>query len=77
MYENTLHSARDGLFVSPAELARLLRVTTDCIYRLAAKRTLPVYRVLRRVLFRRDDVERWLAHHRTTPQDPELWQSEK
>lgn len=62
-----------AVFVSPRELACLLRVSIDCVYRLAAKRTLPSYRMLRRVLFRRSDVERWLAVHRTDPRDPELW----
>lgn len=61
-------------FVSPQELARLLHVTTDCIYRLVAKRVLPTYRVLRRILFRRRDVERWLAANEMAPRDPELWQ---
>ena len=60
-------------FVSPRELACLLRVSIDCIYRLAAKRTLPTYRLLHRTLFRRSDVERWFAAHRTDPRDPELW----
>lgn len=63
-----------GTFVSPGELASTLRVTIDCIYRLAAKRSLPTYRILRRVLFRKSDVERWLAAHRTDPRDPDLWQ---
>ncbi|MBI5515246.1 MAG: helix-turn-helix domain-containing protein [Deltaproteobacteria bacterium] len=63
----------DLAFVSPKELARHLRVSIDCIYRLVAKRALPAYRVLRRILFRRVDVERWLAAHRTDPRDPELW----
>lgn len=61
-------------FVSPRELARHLRVSIDCIYRLAARRVLPAYRVLRRILFRRDDVTRWLESHRTDPRDPTLWQ---
>lgn len=61
-------------FLSPQELAKVLHVTTDCIYRLVAKRILPVHRVLRRILFRRSDVERWLDAHRTDSRNPELWQ---
>ncbi len=64
----------DVAFISPQDLARLLRVTSDTIYRLVAKRALPSYRVLRRILLRRADVERWLAAHRTSPRDPSLWQ---
>lgn len=66
--------AGDVSFVSPAELARHLRVSIDCIYRLTARRVLPVYRVLRRILFRRRDVERWIEAHKTDPQTPDLWQ---
>lgn len=65
--------AGDTPFVSPRELAQHLRVTTDCIYRLVAKRALPVYRVLRRILFRRSDVEHWLGAHRTEPRDKDIW----
>ncbi|TAK32762.1 MAG: DNA-binding protein [Myxococcaceae bacterium] len=63
----------DATFVSPRELACLLRVSIDCIYRLVAKRTLPSYRLLHRILFRRGDVEQWLAAHRNDPRDPDLW----
>lgn len=74
MTETQSLPATEVFFVSPGELAALLRVSIDCIYRLAAKRILPAYRVLRRILFRRSDVERWLAAHRTDPRDPDLWQ---
>ncbi len=74
MTETISLPAGDVTFVSPAELARHLRVSIDCIYRLVAKRVLPAYRVLRRILFRRTDVERWLNAHKTEPRNPELWQ---
>lgn len=61
-------------FISPQDLARLLRVSIDCIYRLAARRVLPAYRVLRRILFRRSDIDRWLEAHKTDARNPELWQ---
>jgi len=67
-------TASDVEFVSPKELARQLRVSIDCVYRLAARRVLPAYRVLRRILFRRTDVSRWIESHRTDPRDPHLWQ---
>lgn len=73
MTETQSLPATEVLFVSPRELAAQLRVSIDCIYRLAAKRTLPAYRILRRILFRKNDVERWLAAHRTDPRDPEIW----
>ena len=73
MTETNSLPATEAAFVSPRELASLLRVSIDCVYRLAAKRILPAYRVLRRILFRRSDVERWLAAHRTDPRDPDLW----
>ena len=66
--------ASDIAFLSPKELARYLRVTTDCIYRLLAKRLFPVYRVLRRNYIRRSDIERWLDAHKTNPRNPKLWQ---
>ncbi len=73
MTETISLPAGDTPFVSPRELAHQLRVTTDCIYRLVAKRALPVYRVLRRILFRRSDVERWLDAHRTEGRDKGIW----
>jgi excisionase family DNA binding protein len=73
MTDNISLPASNLAFVSPLELARLLRVTTDSVYRLVARRSLPVYRVLRRILFRRTDVERWLEAHKTDPRDHDLW----
>lgn len=61
-------------FVSPRELSRMLGVTIDSVYRLVARRALPTYRVLRRILFRRSDVDHWLTVHRTNPRDLDLWQ---
>lgn len=72
MNETNSYPTGDPAFVSPRELARLLSVTTDSIYRLVARRTVPVYRVLRRILFRRSDIERWLDAHRTEPGNPRL-----
>lgn len=74
MHETTSLAATEASFVSPRELARTLGVTVDSVYRLVARRALPVYRVLRRIMFRKSEVERWLAAHRTNPRDPEIWQ---
>lgn len=74
MNENISLPASNLVFVSPKQLANLLHVTTDCIYRLVAKRSLPVYRVLRRVLFRRTEVEHWLKTHRTDSREPGIWE---
>ncbi len=63
----------EASFVSPREIAQTLGITIDSVYRLIARRALPVYRVLRRILLRREDVERWLATHRTDARDPDLW----
>lgn len=73
MIETISLPAGDVAFVSPAELARHLRVSIDCIYRLAAKRVIPAYRVLRRILFRRRDVERWIESNKTESRNPDLW----
>lgn len=74
MHETSTLSATEASFVSPRELAQMLGITIDSVYRLVARRALPVYRVLRRILFRRSEVERWLAAHRTDSRNPELWQ---
>lgn len=63
----------EATFVSPRELAQTLGISIDTVYRLIARRALPVYRVLRSILVRRDDVERWLASHRTDARNPDLW----
>ena len=62
-------------FVTVEDLARLFGVATVTIYRLVARRALPTYRLVRRILFRRSDIERWLDAQRTEPRDPRLCQS--
>lgn len=73
MHETSTLSATEATFVSPGELAHMLGISIDSVYRLVARRALPVYRVLRRVLFRRGEVERWLDSHRTDARHPDLW----
>ncbi len=60
-------------FLSVKEVARHLGVATVSVYRLAERRALPVYRVLRKLLFRRSDVLAWLESKRFAPRDPALW----
>lgn len=73
MTETSTLPQGEASFVSPRELARTLGVTIDSVYRLVARRVFPAYRILRRILLRREDIERWLATHRTDARDPELW----
>ena len=73
MTETSTLPTGDATFVSPRELAQTLGISIDTVYRLIARRALPVYRVLRSILVRRDDVERWLASHRTDARNPDLW----
>lgn len=74
MTETIALPATQGPFLSPRELARFLQVSVDSVYRLAATRALPAYRVLRRILFRQSDIERWLEAHRTEPRDSAVWE---
>jgi excisionase family DNA binding protein len=52
-------------FLSPKQVAAMLGVTSQTIYRLIHKRLLPVYRVTRRVRFKRSDVIAYLEKHKT------------
>lgn len=60
-------------FLSARDVARYLGVATVSVYRLAERRVLPVYRILRKLLFRKSDVLAWVEKSRTEPRDPELW----
>lgn len=73
MTETSTLPPGEASFVSPRELARTLGVTIDSVYRLVARRVFPAYRILRRILLRRQDVERWLATHRTDASNSDLW----
>ena len=46
------------------EVAAILRVGPASMYRLIAKRALPVYRACRKVLFKKKDVLDYLERHR-------------
>ncbi len=56
-------------FLNLKEVAGILRVAPISIYRLIAKRTIPVYRACRKVLFKKKDVLEYLAQHRSDPSD--------
>lgn len=56
-------------FLNLKEVAVILRVAPISVYRLIAKRTIPVYRACRKVLFKKKDVIAYLEHHRKEPLD--------
>ena len=56
-------------FLNLREVAAVLRVAPVSIYRLIAKRALPVYRTCRKVLFKKSDVLDYLEQHRKDPAD--------
>ncbi len=60
-------------FLSARDVAQYLGVATVSVYRLAERRVLPVYRVLRKLLFRRSDVLAWVETKRTESRDHTLW----
>jgi excisionase family DNA binding protein len=51
-------------FLTADELAALLRCQPEKVYRLAARRELPSYKVEGRRLFERGEILRWLASQR-------------
>lgn len=61
---------KPGEFLNIRELSDLLRATPITIYRLVRRRALPVYRVCKRILFRRIDVEAFMATQRIAPLTP-------
>ncbi|MFA5130386.1 MAG: helix-turn-helix domain-containing protein [Patescibacteria group bacterium] len=52
-------------FLNVKEVARVLRCAPISVYRLIAKRALPVYRACRKILFKRSDVLDYLEHSRS------------
>jgi len=56
--------------LSVKELAELLGLSPHTVYRLSARRLIPVQRIRRRVLFVPSRVEAWLAHQPGTPVNP-------
>ena len=53
------------LLLTPEEVATLLRTTRKAVYAMVARRQLPgVVRIGRRVLFKRDDLLRWIDQSR-------------
>ncbi len=70
-------SAPPGIMVEYldlGQLAALLHISKHSAYRLVTRRLLPVYRICRKFLFRRADIERLLETRRQAPRDPLLWQ---
>jgi excisionase family DNA binding protein len=56
-------------FLNVTEVSRVLRCAPISVYRLIARRALPVYRACRKILFKRADVLDYLERSRsdTTP----------
>ena len=52
-------------FLSAREVSLLLGIAIISVYRLVARRELPVHRFLRRLKFRRDEVLAWAEAHRS------------
>ena len=61
-------------FLSVRDVARYLGIATVSVYRLVERRAIPVYRVLRKLLFRRCDVSAWIETKRTEPRSTPLCQ---
>ncbi len=51
-------------FLNLKEVAEILRMAQISVYRLVAKRALPVYRACRKILFKRQDVLDYLERNR-------------
>ncbi|MBP6944612.1 helix-turn-helix domain-containing protein [Patescibacteria group bacterium] len=54
-------------FLNLKEVATILRVAPISVYRLIARRAIPVYRACRKILFKRTDVLEYLSQHRKDP----------
>jgi excisionase family DNA binding protein len=65
MTTTTFQIHPDMEFLNLNELARVLRVSAVSVYRLAQRRAIPVYRVSRKLLFRRRDVLEYLERRKT------------
>lgn len=72
---NTIPLAREpSEFLSARDVARYLGVATVSVYRLAERRIVPVYRILRKLMFRKSDLLAWVETKRTESRNPKLWQ---
>ncbi|MDB4930569.1 MAG: Helix-turn-helix domain [Myxococcaceae bacterium] len=69
----SLRAGDENEFLNLRELAALLRVAPVTIYRLVARRALPVYRAFRKILFRREDVRQYLAARKQDVTPRLLW----
>ena len=65
MLEMTRVMARGGSLLSTPEVASYLNVSRLTVYRLIERGLLPVYKVARRLRFRLNDVDAYLASART------------
>lgn len=54
-------TAHDRITLTAPEVAQLLGLHIDTVYDLARKKEIPCVRIRRRVFFRREAIERWMA----------------
>lgn len=73
MTHNPTLDGHSSEFLSTRDVSQLLGVALVSVYRLAERRALPVYRILRKILFRRRDVLDWVESKRSAPRDPSIW----
>lgn len=62
----------DAMFLSVREVSRFLGIAKVSVYRLAERRALPVYRILRKLVFRKEDVLSWVQSLRTAGRDEDV-----
>jgi excisionase family DNA binding protein len=51
-------------FLNLKEVAAILRIAPISVYRLIARKSLPVYRTCRKILFKKQDVLKYLERNR-------------
>lgn len=64
--------AFNHLFLTRAETASLLRISPLTVFRLVERRVLPVYRICRKLLFKREDVVAFAERNRHGARSPDV-----
>jgi len=55
---------KDDVYLTRAELMALLKIKPSTVQRLMKSRAFPFFKINRRVLFKRTDVDKWLMKRR-------------
>jgi len=55
---------KDDIYLTRAELMALLKIRPSTVSRLMKSRAFPFFRVGRRVLFKRSDIDKWMMTRR-------------